>query len=591
MISNILMNVLKILNGYLNQNYNNKNLMVIHNELNNIIGEVFKDYKLSNKCYTYEEVQDILSTLNEKESIRRNKGVYYTPIDVVKFILINSVKMLCNKLKPNNLTIHKCLTDLHTQSTFNDDKNQIKTEQEINPSSKFIASYDVSDLNSIPYDTFCYEQSIYDPCCGSGIFLLTALDLKFNLLDLHHINITQSKINKVVGTIKGNDLNQDSVIITKIRLFLYILNRCGVEKIKGISEILNKSFKCYDYVEKFNPENKYDIIIGNPPYVENVKNKRISSETNGVCEMPLKKYGNIYANVLENASKQLKQGGVLGFIIPLSYISTPRMNNIRHELCKNIKEQYILSYADRPDCLFTSVHQKLCIILGRNEKEKTNIYTSNYKYWYRDERKDLFNNIEVVKNDYIKDEYIPKLGTQIDIDVYKKIEKQESSIINLMKSGSNNLYLNMSATFWIKAFMNEHISSEYKVFKCETEDDLNYCICLLNSSLFWWYWICVSDCWHITRKELLGFKIPKINDFSEVKSLAKKLEEQLENTKLYVGTKQTEYEYKHKLCIKNIHQIDDYINKLFCLTDEESLYIKNFAYRYRIGGGIKDGCN
>ena len=109
--------------------------------------------------------------------------------------------------------------------------------------------------------------------------------------------------------------------------------------------------------------------------------------------------------------------------------------------------------------------------------------------------------------------------------------------------------------------------------------------------MFWWYWICISDCWHITRKELIGFTVPNNPNFAETDRLAEQLEEKLENTKKYVGTKQTEYEYKHKECVDEIHQIDDYINALYGLTEEESLYIKNFAFRYRIGGGVEDECD
>ena len=46
-----------------------------------------------------------------------------------------------------------------------------------------------------------------------------------------------------------------------------------------------------------------------------------------------------------------------------------------------------------------------------------------------------------------------------------------------------------------------------------------------------------------------------------------------------------------KECIDEIHEIDDYINKLYGLTEEESLYIKNFAFRYRIGGGVENESN
>lgn len=544
MANDMLINALRITNGYLNQNYSNSELKIIRDELNAIIGESVLAGDSLNKPYSYEEMQELLSTLNEKEIIRKNKGVYYTPLDVVRFILINSVKMVCKRLQPNNLH--------------------------------------VLDLNGIPYSSFCYDKTVYDPTCGSGVFLLAALELKLDLLDLHHSDVTKGKIKKVVESIKGNDLNKDSITITKIRIFLCVLHRHGVAKVKGISEVLNSCYECYDYVEhKPKSENKYDIIIGNPPYVEDSKSESV----------PEKKYGNIYANVLENASMQLKPGGVMGFVIPLSYVSTPRMKRIRDELYITVPEQYILSYSDRPDCLFTSVHQKLCILLGQNKSAPRNILTSNYKYWYKEERYDLFNTAEVVKNDYVEDAYIPKLGTRLDSSIYRRVIGFNTSIIELLEKKGEPLYLNMRAAFWIKAFLNEHSGAEYKTFKC---DDLNYahfCMCLLNSSLFWWYWICVSDCWHITRKELLGFKVPEIVDFTEVNRLAIALENQLEETKLYVGTKQTEYEYKHKECVDTIHQIDDCINTLYGLTEEESLYIKNFAYRYRIGGGVEDGRN
>lgn len=544
MANDMLINALKITNGYLNQNYSNNELKIILEEINAIIGESLSVEDSSNKPYSYEEMQEILSTLNEKETIRKNKGVYYTPLDVVRFILINSVKMVCRRLKPNNLH--------------------------------------VLDLNGIPYSTFCYNKTVYDPTCGSGVFLLAALELKLDLLDLHHTDVTKGKINKVVASIKGNDLNRDSITITKIRLLLCVLHRHGVAKIKGLSEVLNNCYECYDYVEyKPKIEKKYDIIIGNPPYVEDIKSDSV----------PEKKYGNIYANVLENATLQLKPGGVIGFIIPLSYVSTPRMQKIRDELYTVVPEQYILSYSDRPDCLFTSVHQKLCILLGRNKTGERNVYTGNYRYWYKEERYDLFNTAEVVRNNYVENEYIPKLGTRMDASVYRRINGFNTSIISLLEKNGEPLYLNMRAAFWIKAFLNEHAGAEYKTFKCENQDYANFCMCLLNSSLFWWYWICISDCWHITRKELLGFKVPAINDFAEVNILAAALENQLEETKLYVGTKQTEYEYKHKECVDTIHQIDDYVNNLYGLTEEEGLHIKNFAYRYRIGGGVEDERN
>lgn len=541
MASEILSNALSLINGYLMQNYSDSEQETIRNEMQILAGGTFPEFAEAEQEYSYGEVQEILSGINEKESIRKHKGVYYTPEDIVKFILTNSVKLLYGKLDPDNFSALEL---------------------------------------EIPYRDFCFEKTVYDPTCGSGVFLLAALNMKLDLLVRHQADIGKDEIREIVSSIKGNDLNGDSIAITKIRLFLCVLHRCGMEAIGGLAGRMKGCFACYDFVsEKPGEENQYDIVLGNPPYVEDSKSDSI----------PPKKYGNIYANVLEHASLHLKPGGVLGFIIPLSYVSTPRMRKIREELYRRIPKQYILSFSDRPDCLFASVHQKLCVLIGKNDGENKEIYTGNYRYWYREERGELFRTMEIVRNDFVAEGYIPKLGTALDVSVYRKIISQKTPLMDWMKAGADPVYLNMRAAFWMKAFRGAHSGGEYKEFSCDGQSPANYCMCLLNSSLFWWYWICVSDCWHITGKELRGFRAPMIQDFEEADRLAAALEKRLEETKVYVGTKQTQYEYKHRECVDEIHAVDDYVHKIYGLTEEESLYIKNFACRYRISGGVKHG--
>jgi len=138
----------------------------------------------------------------------------------------------------------------------------------------------------------------------------------------------------------------------------------------------------------------------------------------------------------------------------------------------------------------------------------------------------------------------------------------------------------------MKAYREKVDDPEYKVFSFPTKEEADYCYCLINSSLFWWYWICTSDCWHVS-KELNGFRAPFNGDYAEASELAKRLMDKLEETKVFVGTKQTDYEYKHRECLAEIHAIDDYINEQFGLTKNESEYIKGYALRYRTSGGAK----
>ena len=533
---------LKQIYGFLSQTYSKSEIGAITQELKKIIPFDESLYINNVSEISYEEMQNCLLSLNEKGEKRKSNGVYYTPNDVVKFIYTNAIKALYGNIKPSNL---------HVQ-----------------------------DLNGIPYKSFCYGKTVFDPTCGTGEFLLVALSIKLDLIDLHQDIVNGKDLAAVLRTIFGNDINAESILITKLRLFLYVLHRYDVDRIQGITASFDERFGTYDFIN-LNPANvksHFDIIIGNPPYVEDTK-----------CDTePIIKYGNVYANVLENATSSLAKNGVMGFIIPLSYVATPRMRRIRNVMRNKLKEQYILSYCDRPDCLFPAVHQKLCILIGKERGDIINskFYTGNYQFWYKEERDHLFTDASAVLNKYVREDFIPKIGTELDLSIYAKVTEKKELLSSLLNQGEYSLYLNMRAAFWIKAFRSSHSSGEYKQFFCKTEEQANLCFCVLNSSLFWWYWICVSDCWHLTNKELNSFTVPIGGASAEVSKLAKMLEMKLEKTKLYVGTKQTEYEYKHKECVKEIHEIDDVICKMYGLTEEETIYIKNFAYRYRVSGGV-----
>ena len=97
----------------------------------------------------------------------------------------------------------------------------------------------------------------------------------------------------------------------------------------------------------------------------------------------------------------------------------------------------------------------------------------------------------------------------------------------------------------------------------------------------------MSDCWHITTKELRGFYLPTITaeDYKDFEILSKNLEDKLESTKKFIGTKQVDYEYKHKDCKNEIDIIDEKLAQIYELTNEESHYIKNYALKYRLGSG------
>lgn len=523
----------ELISYYLLSTFSQNDLSTTLSEIECICGDTFE--LKTGPVVGYDTLQEALGTLNEKEYIRKSRGVYYTPQDVVNFVINNSIKLFTDTLSSKD------------RFALNAKKSILK---------------DICD------------KKVFDPTCGSGEFLVSFLSVM--LLNLS-MDTTTEKITSVVGNIYGNDINNESTTIAKLRLLICVIHHFGLANITGIGQVLNRNFTNIDFVaDGDNFIQKFDFIIGNPPYVEDGK-----SGTN-----QRDRFGNIYCNVMNNSAKLLNRNGVLGFIVPLSYVSTPRMSRIRELMRAKLSKQIVMSFADRPDCLFASVHQKLCIIIGK-EGVDGDIYTSGYHYWYKQERSSIFDKIDIIRNSDYAEGYIPKLSSLLDKSIFHKIQSQTDSLWSLINSGDKPIYLNMRACFWIKAFTHNHKGAEYKKFGCESETKQKYAMTILNSSLFWWYWVAISDCWHITKKELMGFRIPRLIVSDMLVQMATQLENRLELTKKYVGTKQTDYEYKHKECVNEIEAIDREINKMFGLTETESEYIINYAKRYRIGGGAE----
>lgn len=501
-------------------------------------------------------LQKALSNINEKTDIRKQKGVFYTPEDVAHYIIWNSIIMHLNQENEKTYKENLALEFIKRQSTETIDK-------------------------------LLYQTSFIDPTCGSGEFLLSALKVKLVILKECCVEYTDHDVVKICRTIYGNDIDDCSTDIAKIRLFLEFVsvlkNKNSYRKIAELlaKQFFNKDFVLFDDSIK----TRFDFVIGNPPYVEYGKFEK--------KELLKNSYGNIYADVIQNSFSLMKNNGVLGFVVPLSYVSTARMSKIRDYVYENSDREFILSFADRPDCLFAGVHQKLNIMIARKSRKEHLLFTSNYRHWYKDERGKLLNGCEIKRNTHNTSLFIPKIGNILEESIFRKINTTtHQNIFEVQNVNGKSLFLNMRACFWIKAFSFNPGSKEYKEFKFD-EKKHSFVLCLLNSSLFWIFWTMTSDCWHITSKELKGFLIPEVDDVlcDKFTELGMQLETELEKTKKYIGTKQTDYEYKHKECKAIIDTIDETLAEVYNLTQDEVLYVKNFAMKYRTGSGTNDKSN
>lgn len=490
-----------------------------------------------------DDFQSSLSKINEKEARRKKEGVYYTDRDVTDFLAINTL--------------------LHYA---------VSSECKVYGYNKAIKKLDKLDTAS---KLRIISASTLDPTCGAGEFLLSVLSIKIRLYNKN----SQFSYEDISCSIFGNDIESQSTDITKLRVFFLLVDSFdGIIDVNRISDNLNQNFTNVDAVvyDKKTFGTK-DIVIGNPPYVE-------YRDFGG---KPMFSYGNVYADVLHHSIDTLQNNGIMAFVIPLSYISTIRMSKLRDYISRNTDKQIVMNFADRPDCLFSCVHQKLSIVIAQKESDYKGILTSSYNYWYQTERGSLFDNISLWKTNTSNNSYWPKVGNKIDNGIYNKFLKLKGKdILNLETSKeSARIQINSRGCFWMKAFTKDMKSNSYSnyLIPCELHP---FAYCLVNSSLFFLLWIIISDGWHVTNKELSFIKFPnKTGDIKVWQDLAMRLEDKLEKTKVYVNTKQVDYEYKHKACKDVIDEIDDALAKVYKLSTTQLAYIKNFGLKYRLGDG------
>ena len=331
----------------------------------------------------------------------------------------------------------------------------------------------------------------------------------------------------------------------------------------------------------------FDVRIGNPPYVEYSKVKKDYT----IRDFETESCGNLYAYVMERGT--VLNSGRIGWIVPISWVSTNRMAPARSVVAQAHPVLHINNHADRPSSLFVGVHQKLTIVLCT--KGTPTIHTTEFCRCYskEGEGEHLFSTLTYHLLDWDSG-IMRKFSRDLEANVLCKIAQKSSPITAKFKSSqhANNVqpfHLNQRLMMWVKCFLAPKKSNEYKVYYPIKEFSAEELSAIFNSSLFFWFWETKGDCWHLTKGDMDSFHID-LAQFSDANrksliQLAKTLEAHLEENKEYVGTKQTDYEYYHKKSKHIIDDIDRVLAKHYGFTDKELDFIISYAIKYRMGLG------
>ena len=362
-----------------------------------------------------------------------------------------------------------------------------------------------------------------------------------------------------------------------------------------------------EFYEIINEHGGFDVIIGNPPYVE--YNKKVK----GVAVFDLYKLvgyktlscGNLYAYVLERAKNIMRQEGYISMIVPLSGHSTERMA----PLVTNFYEKFRLhlhlnlSADANPQKLFEGVKFRLGIFIVTNNG--VGKYSTKYTRWLADERKFLFNALVRYNSieDYTYQNIIPKIASPLFISIARKINTEKTQYF--IGIGNQQCLYHNAPVNWIRSHTfipyfcsdrdGEGITTQLKSVSFNTAKQVKVGSCILNSSLFFIWWITNSDCYHLNKPEIVNFRYQYDKGIEkEICSVADKLAVDMKKKSIrrvynYKTTGRVEYdEFYMKLSKPIIDEIDKLLASHYGFTEEELDFIINYDIKYRMGDELNE---
>jgi hypothetical protein len=330
----------------------------------------------------------------------------------------------------------------------------------------------------------------------------------------------------------------------------------------------------------------FNAIIGNPPYVE------LSDVVNdySIRGLELVKTGNLFSICTERFVDLLDKNMRVGIIVPISSVSTPRMLPLMKLLKRELSLLHISNFAVRPGKLFVGTDMNLSILIGKKgiSEDNKKIYSTSYNRWEILFRSFLFDTLAFSETNLDEKNYsIPKLGSKIDSKLLLKLSRfAPLARHRSMASDSERVYYHSGGRYFRKC-IRKQLSNEYKELRVKKEW-AEILICLLSSSLYYWFWIAISDCYHVTKRDIDTLPVPEsLKEDTEIENLADTLLKDLwENAQKRIrnradGSTQTEVNFNVAKSKHIIDVIDRLMARHYGFTENEEDFLINYDIKYR----------
>jgi hypothetical protein len=265
-----------------------------------------------------------------------------------------------------------------------------------------------------------------------------------------------------------------------------------------------------EFYEIIHNNGGFDVIIGNPPYV-NIRKIEYK------CEMQGFNCSDIYGYVVRRCFDILNKNSRYGFIVMHNLAFSKNFKDIRKTLVNNANKIWFSFFARIPAGLFSGdVRVRNCIFVSENNNSKDkHLFTTRIHRWFTEARDVLFRKLNYVG--FENNDIIPMYNSDI-LEKFYTNSKGKLLAEYVVRISNHQLCFKQSAYNWIAVSNTpapcysengtEIPQSQVSDFFLISNEIKELTLLFLNGKLFFSKWLTFGDEFHATRDDLFSVNVP-----------------------------------------------------------------------------------